>query len=139
MQIGGSSLADLARLRRFKSRRLSSWDRSGGNMDAIRVRAGELAVLGEIEGAGCVKNLWMTMMSLPDEAHDLRKTVLRIFWDREAFPSVEVPLGDFYGIGFGLRRNFTSIALQMRPEGGRGFNCWFPMPFADAARFELDN
>ena len=62
-----------------------------------------------------------------------------MFWDGEASPSVEVPLGDFFGIGFGLRRNFVSLPLQMSPQDGRGFNCWFPMPFAAGARFELEN
>lgn len=139
MKIGSGTLAGLARLRDFKSRRLSSWDRSGGNFDAIQIAAGETAVLGEIAGAGCVKHLWITMMSLPEERHELRQTVLRMFWDGERHPSVAVPLGDFFGIGFGLRRNFVSLPLQMSPEGGRGFNCWFPMPFSDGARFEVEN
>ena len=52
---------------------------------------------------------------------------------------MEVPLGDFFGVGFGLRRNFVSLPLQMSPEDGAGFNCWFPMPFADGARFEVEN
>jgi hypothetical protein len=137
--IGQGTLAGLARLREFKSRRLSSWDRSGGNFDFVAVQPGQTVVLGEIAGAGCIKHIWMTMMSLPDEPHDLRRTVLRMSWDGEASPSVEVPLGDFFGIGFGIRKNFVSLPLQMSPEGGRGFNCWFPMPFAHGARLEVEN
>jgi len=136
---GLGSLAGLARIRPYKSRRLSSWDRSGGNFDARLIQPGERAVLGEIAGAGIVRHLWMTMMSLPEEPHELRQTVLRIFWDGETNCSVEAPLGDFFGIGFGLRRNFVSLPLQMSPQSGRGFNCWFPMPFASGARFELEN
>jgi hypothetical protein len=139
MDLGWGSLSNLARIREYKSCRLSSWDRSGGNMDAIQVGPGERAVLGEIAGAGCVKHIWMTMASLAREPHELCQTVLRMFWDGEASPSVEVPLGDFFGIGFGLRRNFVSLPLQMSPQNGRGFNCWFPMPFADGARFEIEN
>ncbi len=139
MDLGSGSLAGLARVRDYKSRRLSSWDRSGGNRDAIQVRAGERVVLGEIAGAGCVRHIWMTMMSLVPEPAELRQTVLRMFWDGESHPSVEVPLGDFFGIGFGLRRNFVSLPLQMSPHNGRGFNCWFPMPFATGARFEVEN
>jgi hypothetical protein len=139
MPIGFGSLATLARVRNYKSRRLSSWDRTGGNRDCLLIEPGQCAVLGEIAGAGCVKHIWMTMASLPEEPNDLRQTVLRMFWDGEASPSVEVPLGDFFGIGFGLRRNFVSLPLQMSPEGGRGFNCWFPMPFATGARFEVEN
>ena len=139
MQIGNGSLANLARLRDFKSRRLSSWDRTGGNADMLLISPGETKEIGAIEGAGCVKHVWVTMLSLPEEPHDLRSTVLRAFWDGEKSPSVEAPLGDFFGVGFGLRRNFASLPLQMSPEDGKSFNCWFPMPFADGARFEIEN
>jgi hypothetical protein len=139
MEIGWGALANLARLRDYKSRRVSSWDRRGGNFDAILVPAGERVVFADISGAGCVRHLWVTMTSIPSEAHELRQTVLRVFWDGESNPSVEVPLGDFFGIGFGLRRNFVSLPLQMSPQDGKGMNCWFPMPFACGARFELEN
>ena len=139
MDLGSGSLASLPRLRRFKRQRLSSWDRSGGNHDAIQIPAGETALLGEIEGAGCIRHLWVTMMSLPSEQHELRQTVLRMFWDGESSPSVEAPLGDFFGVGFGMRRNFVSLPLQMSPQDGKAMNCWFPMPFAEGARLELEN
>jgi len=139
IDLGGGSLARLARLRPFRSRRLSSWDRRGGNADFVVVEPGATAVLGQIEGAGCVRHVWCTMMSLPDEPHDLRTTVWRTFWDGESSPSVEVPLGDFFGLGFGLRRNFVSLPLQASPQDGKALNCWFPMPFATGARFELEN
>lgn len=139
MDLGGGSLASLARLRRYKSRRLSSWDRKGGNRDNVVIEPGETVVLGEIAGAGCVKHIWCTMMAFPDEPHDLCSTVLRMHWDGEVTPSVEAPLGDFFGLGFGLRRNFVSLPLQMSPEDGKSMNCWFPMPFGEGARFEVEN
>jgi hypothetical protein len=67
-----------------------------------------------------------------------RKLVLRMWWDGEDHPSVEVPIGDFFGMGHGVRKVFTSLPLQMSPADGRGFNCWFAMPF-DAARIEVHN
>ena len=79
MDLGLGSLAGLPRLRRYQRRRLSSWDRRGGNRDFVQVQPGETAVLGEIEGAGCVKHIWVTMMSLPPEPHELRQTLLRAF------------------------------------------------------------
>ena len=139
MQLGSGSLASLARLRDFKRRRLSSWDRTGANRDFVLVPAGQRVELGRIAGAGCVKHIWVTTMAFPPEQHELCSLVLRIWWDGEASPSVEVPLGDFFGIGFGLRRNFVSLPLQMSPQDGRGMNCWFPMPFAEGARFEIEN
>ena len=139
MSLGHGTLADLARLRDFRRRRVSSWDRSGGNQDFLSVPPGETAVLGEIAGAGCVRHWWITLTTLPNDPHELCRTVLRMFWDGEASPSVEVPIGDFFGVGFGLRRNFVSLPLQMSPEDGKGMNCWFPMPFASGARFEVEN
>ena len=139
MKLGNGALAELARLREYRSRRLSSWDRSGGNFDAILIAPGECRTFGEIEGAGIVRHIWMTMMPLPPEPHFLRRMVLRVFWDGEETPSIEAPVGDFFGIGFGLRRNFVSLPLQMSPQDGGAFNCWFPMPFADGARFEIEN
>jgi len=139
MDLGFGTLSNLARLRDYKSRRLSSYDRDGGNRDYITVGPGARVELGRVEGPGIVRHIWMTMASIPAERHALRQTVLRFFWNNESSPSVEVPLGDFFGIGFGLRRNFTSLPLQMSPQDGRGLNCWFPMPFADGARFEIEN
>jgi hypothetical protein len=139
MQLGSGSLASLAVLRDFRRERLSSWDRTGGNRDFVIVAPGARVELGRIEGAGCVKHVWVTTMAIQPEEHELCSLVLRMWWDGEASPSVEVPLGDFFGVGFGLRRNFVSLPLQMSPEDGRGMNCWFPMPFADGARFEIEN
>ncbi|MEQ1932823.1 MAG: glycoside hydrolase family 172 protein, partial [Fimbriimonadaceae bacterium] len=53
-------------------------------------------------------------------------------------PSVEVPVGDFFGIGNGVFKDFISLPLQMSPQDGRGMNCWFPMPF-DSARITLES
>jgi len=139
MLIGQGSLAGLAELRDFERHRLSSYDRKGGNRDFLVVRSGETASLGEIEGAGCVKHIWVTLAMLPDLVDPLREIVLRAHWDKEDSPSVDVPIGDFFGVGFGMRRNFTSLPLDMSPEDGKSMNCWFPMPFSDGARFEVVN
>jgi hypothetical protein len=139
MDLGRGSLADLDRLRSFKRHRLSSWDTSGGNGDFVSIEPGQTAPLGEIGGAGCVKHIWVTLTSLPVDPLELCKTVLRFTWDGEQSPSVEVPVGDFFGMGFGQRRNFVSLPLQMSPEDGKSMNCWFPMPFSNGARFEAEN
>lgn len=140
LDLGGGSLAHLARLRDYRSRRVSSWDRTGGNFDFVLVGSGDRLVLADVQGAGIIRHLWMTMVSVPEEEpHELRQTVLRMWWDGEPHPSVEAPLGDFFGIGFGLRRNFASLPLQMSPQDGKGMNCWFPMPFSAGARIEVEN
>src|SRR5207249_771113 len=54
-------------------------------------------------------------------------------------PCVEAPTGDFFGVGHGVIREFWSLPLTMSPRDGRGFNCYFPMPFNRDARVELTN
>src|SRR5690606_11521416 len=65
--------------------------------------------------------------------------IVRMYWDSETEPSVEAPIGDFFGMGHGISRKFVSLPLQMSPENGRSFNCWFPMPFERGARIEITN
>ncbi len=139
----GSSLRDLPRHRRARSRRASSWDRSGGNDDRLTVQPGETALLADIEGPGSITHIWCTtalpLQEGPDQEDNdyLRALVLRITWDDAEHPSVLVPLGDFFGVGHGRTTNFVSAPLQMSPQDGKGFNCWFHMPFASRARIEL--
>lgn len=140
----GSSLRDLARLRDNRRRRVSSWDRSGGNDDRLTIPPGQTATLADIAGAGSINHIWVTVanehmttnpwMREPDY---LRKIVLRAYWDGEADASIEVPIGDFFGVGHGTTRNFVSAPLQMSPEDGKSFNCFFHMPFAAGARLEV--
>ncbi len=134
MQMGSTSLRDLAQLRDGRSRRASSYDRSGGNRDALVIPAGGTAELAQIGGAGCVTHIWTTI-SCRDPFH-LRKLVLRMWWDGEDQPSVEAPVGDFFGLGHAQHTYFVSLPLQMFD---RGFNCWFPMPFAQGARITIEN
>ncbi len=129
-------LSQLPRLRDTSSRRISSWDRTGGNDDRLHLQPGETARLAEIGEPGIVRHVWATVACR--DRHYLRKLVLRAYWDGEKTPSIEAPLGDFFGLGHAQTRNFWSLPLQMSPEDGKAFNCWFPMPFA-TARLELEN
>lgn len=65
--------------------------------------------------------------------------MLNVYWDDETEPSIQAPLGDFFGMGHGITKSFASAPLQITPEDGRGFNCWFPMPFRRRARFTVKN
>jgi len=73
-------------------------DGTGGNADWVEVRAGSTATLADIHGAGSIRHIWFTINS-PSPFH-LRELVLRMYWDGETEPSVEVPIGDFFGTGF---------------------------------------
>lgn len=122
-----------------RSRRESSWDRSGGNRDFLVIGAGQTAPLLEVEGPGCVTHLYCAL-ALHDIT-DYRNAILRCFWDGAANPSVEVPLGDFFGIAHGRTREFSSAFLTVNRGMGtsHGLNAYFPMPFADGARVTLEN
>ena len=134
MNLGNSSLRNLAEIRDVRSARVSSYDRTGGNDDRLHIPPRATATLADISGAGCVTHIWTTIAS-SDPFH-LRKIVLRIWWDDEDEPSVEAPVGDFFGLGHAQKTYFSSLPLQMFE---RGFNCWFPMPFATRARIEVEN
>ncbi len=87
------------------------------------------------QGPGMIRHIWMTfppdMLALP------RALILRIYWDGSAHPGVEVPVGDFFGIAHARKRPMVSELFSF--QGGRGLNCWAPMPFAGRARVTLEN
>jgi hypothetical protein len=124
-----------ARLRNYKTRRSSSWDRTGGNDDWVRVEPASAATLLDVTGAGVVTHIWFTINS--SDRHHLKNLVLRAWWDGESTPSVEVPIGDFYGLGLGEYFTYQSALLAVAPI--KALNAYFQMPFASAARITLTN
>jgi hypothetical protein len=100
---------------------------------------GSVTTLADIEGPATITHLWFTVAdrTTPDQPYVLRDLVLRIYWDQEDSPSVDCPLGDFFCSGFGQACRVDSIPIVVAPT--RGFNCYFPMPFARRARIELVN
>jgi hypothetical protein len=125
----------LARLRSYITRRSASWDRTGGNRDAVPVEPGQSAILLDTTGAGVVTHLWFTINS-PDPMH-LKNLVLRAWWDGESSPSVEVPIGDFFGLGLGEYFVYQSALLAVAPI--KALNAYFQMPFSNSARITLTN
>lgn len=133
----GNSLDTLFVIKDCKSKRVSSYAKDGTNHDWIDIKNGETAVIADINSSGIIRHIWCTMAS--EEEYYSRKIVLRMYWDGEENPSVEAPIGDFFGIGHGIVKNFTSEPLTMSPQDGRAFNCFFPMPFAKRAYITITN
>lgn len=77
------------------------------------------------DGTGIVQRMWYTISERNPEV--LRAIRLQIFWDGATKPAVDVPFGDFFGIGLGQKRPFESVFFS-DPEG-KSFNCFIPMPF----------
>ena len=127
----------LYRLKNIKSRRASSYDGTGGNKDFKQIEPGQTLTLFDYEGTGIIKHLWITYNS-PDPMFR-RNAVLRMYWDNEESPSVESPLGDFFGQGWGEKYNFAALPLAAAPGEGSALNCYFPMPFRRRARITLEN
>ena len=75
--IGQTSLASLPKLRTYDSHRISSWDATGANTDSWEIKAGEKKTIGQIDGPGCIKHLWMTL-GLPAELAVCRKHVILV-------------------------------------------------------------
>jgi hypothetical protein len=128
-----------------ESERASSWDHSGGNADNISVPAGGTARLAEIRGAGEIRHIWIA--SNASSPNQLRELVIRMYWDGESNPSVEVPLGDFFGTGFANEdipaghsgqayHSWHSLPFAVN---GNALNCYFPMPFGKRAQITITN
>ncbi|MCQ6557163.1 glycoside hydrolase family 172 protein [Paenibacillus mendelii] len=133
-----NSLNSLFQLRHdLSTKRISSFDRKGGFHDSIRIEAGETRGIAEIEHAGIIKHIWITMNS--EDPMIRRNAVIRMYWDGEANPSVEAPIGDFFGQGWGEKYNYSSLPMAAAPQDGQALNCYFPMPFGNGARITIQN
>lgn len=97
----------------------------------IVIAPGQTFTLGEITGSGAVQHIWMTPTG------NWRYSILRMYWDDEATPSVEVPVGDFFAMGWGKYAPITSQAICVNP--GSAFNSYWQMPFRKKAKFTLEN
>ena len=99
---------------------------------SVEIAGKELLVLADIEGSGIIQHIWLTC---PHE--DWRSLILRMYWDEEENPSIEVPLGDFFCMGWCEPGLLQSIPVCVNPNGG--MNCYWQMPFRKGARITLEN
>jgi hypothetical protein len=144
---GNGFFTNIAHLGDFHNRRASSWDRSGGNRDWVVIPPGETLALLSEKGAGCIRHFYWTYIEACETTrlNIFRGLVLRAFWDGEKLPSLEAPLGDFFGVSNGLVRPVRSLMFCTNPGSGKeqcaswGFNCYLPMPFSQGARIEIEN
>ena len=140
-------LAELSRAKAGRTRRVSSYDRTGGNFDKYSLEAGETLTLADISGTGVIRHIWLTMASEEDPLY-LKKCVLRMYWDGQDHPSVESPIGDFFGVGHSRVSSYSCAVMNMSANRGdhslgklnsAGMNCYWPMPYSTGARITLEN
>ncbi|WP_422631781.1 glycoside hydrolase family 172 protein [Pseudokineococcus basanitobsidens] len=99
---------------------------------SVEVAPGATHPLLEATGSGVVQHLWVTT-----HPRHWRELVLRMHWDGDPAPAVEVPLGDFFGQGWGEFAQLSSQVVAANPHGG--LNSYWRMPFRRGARITLDN
>src|SRR5215472_17176743 len=98
----------------------------------IILEPGETCDLANIQGMGAIQQIWMTIAG-----GRWRHTILRAWWDDQAQPSIETPVGDFFACGWERFAQVSSLVVCVNP--GRGFNCYWEMPFRKRARFTITN
>jgi hypothetical protein len=130
-----SPLSDLAQPKAGKAMHEGSWDRLNQNNDAFHLKAGDEVTLFAHDGAGCVHRFWVTIAPRTDVSI-LSEAIIRMYWDGDKYPSVECPIGAFFGVGFGEQKDYISMPLS---ETSGGYNCYWPMPFHKSARWTLTN
>ncbi len=121
------------------SHRASSFDKTGGNADCIdSFEPGRTIVLIDADGPGEITHCWFTVSSFQNHPFMLRDLLLRITWENAKLPSVEVPLGDFFGLGHGKEYQIHCRPINVGASP-KAMNCYWPMPFYKHARLELVN
>ncbi len=97
----------------------------------IRINPGQTITLAEIDGPGAIQHIWMTPTGT------WRYSIIRFYWDGEAEPSIECPVGDFFASGWGSYAQLSSLAICVNP--GSAFNCYWAMPFRKKCRITMEN
>jgi hypothetical protein len=131
-------LGSLTRLQDGRPIRASSnnEDWRGSNVDYKFIKPGETLTLADFKGPGTVRRIWMTV--LPSQPAYSRLMTLRIYWDGEKSPSVEAPIGDFFGVGHGLDVPLESLPVRASANG-KARSCTWAMPFRKSARITVTN
>ena len=98
---------------------------------SVRIKSKTTFTVAEITGPGSIQHIWMTPTG------NWRHSIIRFYWDDETEPSVEVPVGDFFGMGWGKYAALNSLAVSVNP--GSAFNCYWPMPFRKKCKITMEN
>jgi D-arabinan exo alpha-(1,3)/(1,5)-arabinofuranosidase (non-reducing end) len=130
-----SWMPDMTQQQTYTLHRSSSMQSTGGNADYRTVTPGQTLTLLDVDGPGEISHMWFTLSD--GEPFFLKRIVLRIYWDGEESPSVEAPIGDFFGQGTGEYVPWQSEVLTVSHD--RAMNSYFPMPYARHAKITITN
>ena len=124
-----------ARAQNYKSLKQSSFDRTGGNADRWPIAPGATQEVFNADGPGVITHIWFTIAA--QSRNHLKEIVLRAYWDGNAKPSIETPVGDFFGLNLGQYFVYQSAFLNC--SSIKALNCYFAMPFRKSARITATN
>jgi hypothetical protein len=97
----------------------------------VTIEPGETFTMAEIDGPGAIQHIWMTPTG------NWRFSIIRIYWDDETEPSVEAPIGHFFGMGWNEYSPLNSLPVTVNP--GSAFNSYWVMPFKKKAKITMTN
>ncbi|NLF59848.1 MAG: DUF2961 domain-containing protein [Lentisphaerae bacterium] len=98
---------------------------------SVIIKGGETFMMADIAGPGAIQQIWLTPTGV------WRFAILRVYWDDQEQPSVECPIGDFFGMGWGKYAPLVSLPVCVNP--GSAFNCYWEMPFRRRCRMTITN
>ena len=125
---GTNPFVALSQTQGYSASRVSSYNKEGGPRDNFWIpTTGEEVTLAEIQGPGAITHIWTTFRGTG------RDLVIRFYWEGNSHPSIEAPIGDFFGVAMGLDSDVHSFPIQVS-SNGRSRNCWWYMPFNTSAR-----
>ena len=124
-------------MKSYSAARVSSANRFvASNDDSKRILPGETLVMADLKGAGVVTHIWLTVAD--SEFAWPRLLRIRVYYDGHKTPSVDAPLGDFFGVGHGSERNVNSNMVH-DSSMGRARNSYWPMPYRQSCRITVTN
>jgi hypothetical protein len=129
------TIPNYARVQNHQTLKQSTYDRTGGNDDFRNIAPGGTLEVFQSSGPGVITHVWFTIAT--KSANHLKELVLRMYWDGNAKPSVEVPIGDFFGLNLGEYFVYQSAFLNC--SSVKALNCYFAMPFRRSARVTVTN
>ena len=127
-------LPGYARAQDYRSLKQSSFDRTGGNRDFWSIAPGQTLEVFKADSPGIITHIWFTIAA--QSGNHLKELVIRAYWDGNSKPSVEAPIGDFFGLTLNSYFIYESAYLACSP--GKSLNCYFVMPYK-SARITVEN
>ena len=101
--------------------------------DRFIIKPREERCIENIAGPGKITFFYFTDNS-GGQIHD--GLVLKVYWDDQNFPGINVPLGAFWGVFNKKTCDYQSVPMQVNHLC---YMCCQPMPFSKAAKFYIAN